>query len=384
MGGGDAARREVDAAQEEQFARVRVTAHHQVADEVDLILQGHLWERAIDAEGAEAVDLIDGDLTRAEGEVTAQMDVGPGIDERAARVVVPVIEGDTGVPSARAHVAVDHRRGRRTVLGHVGAEHEAIATRQDIFEAVGAEVQVMLVTAEADTVDAIGTRAESRGEVDRREAVVAGIIAATGTEPELAAARSGLDRAEVERVILPTAAEAEAAEVAAGGREADLTRGRGRRDEADEVGLRDIIADDEARECVAVGLRDDLLRRDVGRGQDIDHRAGVEDDIAHAERCTRPGQTLNRAGGGIAIAAIDIEAELARGAEGVARIHELERTVAELGDATARDHAFEDRATGVVELGVKDVVVRAEGRRAGERNIARGAERDGRAGAEVG
>ena len=93
MGGGDAARREVGATQEEQFARVAVTAHHEVADEVDLILEGHLWECAIDAEGTEDVaraDLVDGDLTRAEGEVTARGDADARVDERAAGVVVAV------------------------------------------------------------------------------------------------------------------------------------------------------------------------------------------------------------------------------------------------------------------------------------------------------
>ena len=90
MGGGDAARREVGATQEEQFARVAVTAHHEVADEVDLILEGHLWECAIDTEVAEAVDLVDGDLTRAEGEVTARGDADARVDERAAGVVVAV------------------------------------------------------------------------------------------------------------------------------------------------------------------------------------------------------------------------------------------------------------------------------------------------------
>ena len=93
VGGGDAARREVGATQEEQFARVGVTAHHEVADEVDLILEGHLWECAIDAEGTEDVaraDLVDGDLTRAEGEVTARGDADARVDERAAGVVVAV------------------------------------------------------------------------------------------------------------------------------------------------------------------------------------------------------------------------------------------------------------------------------------------------------
>ena len=288
------------------------------------------------------------------------------------------------MPTARAHIAVNHRRGRRAVFGDVGAELEAVAARQDVFKAIVSKHQAVLVAAEADAVHAVGARTEGRGEVNRREAVIAGTGTAAGTEPELAAACGGLDRTEVEGVILPAAAEADTTEVAAGGREADLTRGRGRRDEADEVGLQDVIADDETGERVTVGLRDDLLRRDVGGGQDIDHRAGVEDDIAHAERRTGAGQALDRAGGVVARVRVDVEAELAGGAEGVGRAHELERTGAELGDATAGDHAFEDGATEVVELGVKDVVVRPESRRAGERDIARGTERDRRRRAEVG
>ena len=384
VGTGDGVRREVGATQEEQVTGIAVAAHHQVANEVDLILQGHLCERAIDAEGAEAVDLVDGDLTRTEGKVIGGLNVNARIDERAAAVVVAVIEGDAAVPLTRGHVAVDHRRGRRAVFGDVGAEFETVGARQDVFETVVAENQAVLVAAEADAVDAVGARTEGRGEVNRREAVVGGIAAATGTEPELAATRGGLDRTEVEGVILPAAAEADAAEVASRGGEADLTRGRGRRDEADEVGLRDVIAEDEAGERVAVGLRDDLLRRDVGGGEDIDHRTRVEDDIAHAERRTRAGQALNRAGGVVAVIRVDVETELAGGAEGVTRVHELERTRAELGDATAGDHAFKDGASGVVELRVKDVVIRPEGRRAGERDIARGTERDGRQRAKVG
>ena len=343
-----------------------------------------MCERAIDAEGAEASHLVDSDLTRTKREVVTWTDVGAGVDDCSAGVVIPVIERDTVGPVARGHVAVDHRRGRRAVFGDVGAQHEAIGTRQDIFEAVVAENQGVLVTAETDSIDAIGACTQGRREVDGRMTIVIGAAAAAGTEPELAAACGGLDRTEVEGVILPAAAEADTTEVAAGGREADLTRGRGRRDEADEVGLQDVIADDETGERVTVGLRDDLLRRDVGGGQDIDHRAGVEDDIAHAERRTGAGQALDRAGGVVAIVRVDVESELAGGAEGVGRAHELERTGAELGDATAGDHAFEDGATCVVELGVKDVVVRPESRRAGERDIARGTERDRRRRAEVG
>ena len=384
VGGGDAARREVDATQEEEVAIVAITAHQQVGDEVDLILQRHLVERAIDTEGAEAGDLVDGDLPRAEREVAGRLDVGAGIDDRTAGVVIAIPEGDARVPGAGNHVTVDHRRGRRAVFGHVGAEDKAVATREDVLETVVTEDKAMLVAAEADAVDAVGARAEGRGEVDGRITVVVGTAAAAGTEPELTAAGRGLDRAHVEGVVLPAAAEADAAEVAAGGGEADLTRGRGRGDEAGELGLRDVVADHHAGEGVAVGLRDDLLRSDVGRGQDIDHRARVEDDVPGAEGRAGTGQALDRAGGVVAITSIDIEAEQARGAEGIARVGELERTVAELGDASAGDDAFEDRATGVEELRVEDVIVRAEGGRAGEGEVARGIEGDRRGGAQVG
>ena len=242
----------------------------------------------------------------------------------------------------------------------------------------------MLVAAEADAVDAVGARAEGRGEVDGGVAVVIGTAAASGTEPELAAAGRGLDRAQVEGVVLPAAAEADTAEVATGGGEADLARRRGRGDEIGELGLRDIVTDHDAGEGVAVGLRDDLLRRDVRGGEEADHRAWVKDDVALAERRAGTGQALDRAGGVVTAVRVDIEAELAGRAEGVPGVGELERTGAELGDATARDHAFEDRATGVEELGVEDVVVRAEGRRAREGEITRGIEGDRRGGAQVG
>ena len=386
--GRNAARREVDVPEEDQRTLVGVTAHLQVGDEVDLILQGDLRGGAVEAEGADSGDLVDGELARAEGEIAEETDVDARVEEGAAAVVIAVGQRQTVGPVADGHVAVDHGLGGHAVFGHVGADLEAIGAGQDVLVGEVAEEEVALVAAEADAVDPVGARAQGGSVIDLRPRLgrldlAVARRAAADPEPELAAARRGLESAHVQRRVLPARAETDAAEVAAGRLEADLAGGRNRRDEVGQLGLRGVETDHEAREAVTVGLRADFLRGDVTRGEQVDDRTGVEDDVAGAERRAGADQALDRAGRVITAGGVDVESERAIGSEGVGDAAEFQGPVTELGEAASGDRALQDGASVVIETGADDVVVGAERGRPREREVTAGGEGDRGRGAQV-
>ena len=220
--GRNAARGEVDVAEEHQRALVRITAHLEVGDEVDLVLQRDLREGTVEAEGAGGGiggDLIDGELARTEGEVIEEGDVSARVNERASGVVVTITQDQSSDPVADGHVAVDHGLGGHAVFRHVGPDLEPVRAGQDVLEGEVAEEEITLVAAEADAVDAVGAGPEGRSEINlrarlRRLDLAAARRAAADAKPQPAATCLGFEGAHVQRRVLPARAETDAAEIA--------------------------------------------------------------------------------------------------------------------------------------------------------------------------
>ena len=382
----NAARREVHIAEEQEVAVIRVTAHRDIRNQINLILQHHLIIRPGDAEGA--VDggtrhFIDGNLAGTEGEIVGDVDVRSWVNHRPAAVVITVRQVDTVIPGTRAQVTVDHHHRRRAVFGHVGPVHDAIGASQDVFIRIAPEPERVLIATKTDAINPIGAGTEGRGEIHARLGEITRSAAAAGTEPKLAATGRGFEGADIQGVILITRGDADATKVATGRAEVDLTHRGRRRDQADEFRLGDIVGQQQAGEAEAIRLGGDLLVSDIGGGKDAERGARIQHDIAHAERRTRARQALDKAGGGIDIARIHIDADLAGRAEGVIRVREFDAAVTELGELAARDGTREDRASAVIEDRVDDVVARAEGGRAGEVKITAGGQGEGRARSEI-